>query len=71
MVTMVLVHLVEKSSLRVKGTGGCEATTTYFCLELWQVPRHKLHEVARSPREENLMAVLELWGKVLTCKVVV
>ena len=48
-----------------------EATTTYVRLELWRVPRHKLHKVTCSLREERLMAILELRRKVLTRKVVI
>ena len=54
----------------MKGTGGCEATTTYIRLELWRVPRHELHEATRSP-VKKVSWVFELWGKVLTCKVIV
>ena len=48
-----------------------KATTTYVRLELWRVPRHKLHKVTRAFRKESLVAVLELWSEVLTGKVVV
>ena len=44
---------------------------TYVHLELWRVPCHKLHEVTCSLREEHLMVVVELWGKILTCEVVI
>ena len=48
-----------------------EATTTHVRLELWRIPRHELHEITSSLRKERVMAVLELWGKVLTCEVVI
>ena len=40
-------------------------------LELWWILGHELHEATSSFPEERLMAVLDLWGKVLTCEVVI
>ena len=62
--------MVQNYSAR-EGNRRHEATTTHVRLELWRIPGHQLHKVTSSLREERLMAVLELWGKVLTCEVVI